>query len=305
MATTAAIIAAGAGAFLGSQSSQGGGGVGGVGFTNPAAPALGSLFGIAVGQRGKGRLFRQADFPGIFAFDPQPTSALGASIIEFMNNPIGLFLGEAAIGQALLGDATAIQARLAEAESIFSQISPFALEAAETGFRTDAGPIFDEAIRRLNVDILPQIAETVGGASGIRSFGVAEAGSRAAADLLGQASLADIGLAEAAANRRLSGIPLAGQVAGTQLALPFAFGQDVLSLGTGFRGVLEEAQARPLNVFGFLSGLGQNQQFLQQGFNPVSQTGQLLGTLASSIGSFGGGGGSNTSGFNPAFGGIG
>lgn len=282
MVITASALAAGVGAFAaGGGFSSSGGATGTSGFSDPSLPFRASLLGSIPGSRGKGRIFPGPDF-GIF-------TGAEEQIQDFLFNPVGLFPGEQGLLNTLLGSEEDIRARLQRAEDVFAELQPFALEAAETGFRTDAGPIFDEALRRLKTDFFPQIAETVGAQAGVSSSALIGAGAREGANLFGQAALADIGLAESAANRRLAGIPLAGQVAGTQLALPFAFGQDVLSLGGGFRNVIEEGRGRPLQGLGFLAGLG-NQQFIQQGFNPVSQTGQLTGALASFLGSAGGGG---------------
>lgn len=162
----------------------------------------------------------------------------------------------------------------------------FAGEQAATGFRTDATPAFNEAIRQLEQNILPQIAETAALNQGISSSAFGEQGARAARDLLGQASITQLGLDEAAAERRRSGIPTFANLIGAELSLAPSFASDILNLGTQGRNIERNIQASPLSVFSQLTGLGQNQQLFLPTSNPQGNTfTRILGTLSDIQGS--------------------
>lgn len=264
---------------------------------NPAfATLLGPIFGSQVLQ---GRNIR-----GIFD-DPNRQGILEGpefeqALRDFIFGGQGLFAGEQALTQGFLeGNQPFVD--LQRAQGQLDDLLSTTGNLVDTGFRTSAQPAFEEAERRLRTSVLPQIAETAGGLTGIGSSSFAEAGSRAGADLLGEAAVRQIGLNEAAATRRATAIPLLGNLIGTRLGLQPAFANDLLALGTGVRGVEDRLSGRPLQSFLQFAQLGNQQPFFVPGNNPQgSGTADLLGGLASALpgflGAIGGAGGAGAGG---------
>lgn len=85
-------------------------------------------------------------------------------------------------------------------------------------------------------------------------------------------------LGDNAQNRALQAIGLQQSLIGAQAALPFAFANDVFSLGNQARSVINQQNAAPLNTFLALNG--QSGPLLQQGFNPSGGgTADILGSI--------------------------
>lgn len=247
---------------------------------NPSFNSLLGLFGQKMGVHGHGSDAGQVYFarnkknPGIFG-------NLQSSISDFMNNPVGLYGGEQGVTQGLL-EGNQLQNLLGQTTGGLDQLLN-SNGGYQTGFRTSAAPIYQEGIRNFNQNILPSIAEMLGPQVGLRSQSFVDAAAREGANLMGQASLRDTELAEAAAGR----IPMAAQLLQTRGATPLAFANDTLSFGNSLRNLLESNRSRPLQVFQQLSGMAGpgSQGFLQQGYNPQGsgQASQMSG-LASSLG---------------------
>lgn len=278
------------------KASQGGGG-GGVSPLNPNFGIIKDLFGVKSGVHGHGADAGQMYFtknkknPGLFA-----GGDFQRSLQDLMYKSPGLFGGEKSIldqvtqadyANNLLGSTTSGLDQLLASNGGF-----------QTGFRTDATPIYNEANRRFQSSILPGIAEMIGPQVGLKSQSFIDAASREGANLMGEAALQNVNLQESAANR----VPMAAQLLQTRGALPFAFSNDLLSLGNNYRAIQKDIMSMPLQIFQALSqqsGPGA-QGFLQQGFNPQG-SGQagLLSSLATSLpgllksigGAYGGGGG--------------
>lgn len=141
----------------------------------------------------------------------------------------------------------------------------------ETGLPTDGTAYFNEAIRKLGTDIIPQLAEVSG--LGVQSGGFANNVTRESANLLGQASLANIDLAEAAANRRQQASTALAGLATAKQAIP-------LNTATQLSSLFGEEQGRTLDVFSRLMGLGNQQQYGAPSYNPYDPTsGYLSGGL--------------------------
>lgn len=246
---------------------------------NPGFNTLLDLFGSQLKTRGRVKgVFDDPNNVGVFE-DPQ----FKELIRQLVFNAPGQFQGERDITQGYL-ESDAPAADLLRAQEALSGLLASGKELSETGFRQSAQPAYDEAVRRLRANVLPEIAEIAGQQVGIQSSSFLDSANRAAADLLGEASLQQINLDESAANRRAGGLGLYNQLILSRLGLTPSFGNDLLALGSGVRNVINTQQSRPLNVFSALTGLGQNQPFGVSGFNPSgSGTSQLLGGLADAL----------------------
>lgn len=144
-----------------------------------------------------------------------------------------------------------------------------------TGNPTDGSAYFNEAIRRLQTEAIPNAAEVAG--MGAQSSGFASASGQASQDLLGQASLANIDLAEAAANRRLQASPLFASLLTSQVSAPLNAQTQMAGLGTNLSNIFRSEQERPLNIFQSLYGMGANPgQFVQPSYNPNDTTSSYL-----------------------------
>jgi hypothetical protein len=159
----------------------------------------------------------------------------------------------------------------------------------ETGLPTDGTAYFNEAIRKLKTDIVPQLAETSG--LGVQSDGFSNGVTRESANLLGQASLANIDLQEAATNRRAQGAAALANLSTARQAIP-------LSVANQLSALFGEEQGRPLAIFEKLFGLGNSQTFGTPSYSPYDPTSQYIsgaaGGLAGilgALGNWGGGGG--------------
>lgn len=207
---------------------------------NPARRDLNFLFGFGKHKRPrKGSIFG---------------NQFKDAVQDFTFNPIGLSQTEEDFFGQTLDDPTFLQGLFDSTFQDLGTARDFALDAAETGFRTDATPIFDEAIRRFNTDLIPELAETSG--LGVTSSGFIDTSQEAASELLGQASLAQVDLDEAAAARRFSAIPLFSQLSTAQSAFPTSFTSSLFDLGQQRRNLLETNRARPIDVFSSLFQLG-------------------------------------------------
>ena len=174
----------------------------------------------------------------------------------------------------------------------------------ETGLPTDGTAYFNEAIRRLGTDIIPQLAETTG--LGVQSGGYANQVARESANLLGQASLANIDLAEAATNRRQQAAAALATLAGARQSLPVNIASQLQSL-------FQTEQLLPLDIFQRLYSMGTQGPYAAPSYNPYDPTsaylaaGQgitgILGAL-SNIDFGGSTGGPSTPAFETDFGGL-
>jgi hypothetical protein len=281
MATIAAAVIAAAGSIgggiLSSKKSKGQDGF--VAPLNPGFNTLLDLFGAQLKTRGKVKgVFDDPNNEGVFESDD-----FKDAIRQLIFDAPGLFKGEADLTQGYLESGRPAE-DLERAQSALTGLLASGKELSETGFRQSAGPAYEEAVRRLKANVLPEIAEIAGQQVGISSSSFLDSSNRASADLLGEAALQQINLDESAANRRAGGLGLYNQLILSQLGLAPAFGNDLLALGTGVRNVINTQQSRPLNVFASLTGLGNSQPFGVSGFNPNgSGTTQLLEGLAGAV----------------------
>lgn len=224
--------------------------------------------------------------------DPAVASMFQQGILDFAFGAPGLSPLESLLAENLLGPESFFPGLLEESTDFLTELLEGPVgELVETGFRTDAGPIFEEAFRQFETRALPEAAERAGALFGVSSSPFIAAGTRAGQELFGQASAAQVALDEAAAARRLSGLPFAANLAGARLALPLGATQDVLSIGNLLRGIQSQQQGRPLDVFAQLAGLESRGPFVQQGFPTTSSTVQILQALANTLPATTGGGG--------------
>jgi len=257
-----------------------GGGLGGssggkqrVSLANPAGKVLGDLFGTRFTR--KGGFIRQGDPNAPFA-----SGNILPAIESYVYNPLVGTPQDLSSFRGLMQERPMVDIIRRGMEG-FSGLSDLGLLGAATGFETNADPIYQEAIRRFKTDVLPQVAETSG--LGLRSSGFEAMAGREAANLMGQAALRQTELSEAAAQRRMGLLPIAGQLQAAEAAFPLNIAADI-----------EAGSARPLTTFMGLAGLGNNMPFIQQGFPTTDRTSDMLsslGGLASLMGVLGSGGG--------------
>lgn len=201
----------------------------------------------------------------------------------------------------ILGGAEGIRSNLDSTYGFFDQSLNTLSQFNETGLPTDGTAYFNEAIRRLRNEAIPNAAETAG--LGVQSSGFANASAQASEDLLGQASLANIDLAEAATNRRLAAAPALATVAGAKQA----FGPNLALL---LHGLYSEEQGRPLNVFNQIMNMAASQNYGTPSYNPYDSSAQSIAAGGAGLAGifdalsnfdFGNGGGMTDSGAHQEF----
>ena len=258
---TLGVAAAGTAGALASSGNASGGSQR-LGLVNPGSRTLGDLFGTRFTR--KGGFIRQGDPNAPFA-----SSQILPAISQYAYNPLlGTQSDLAGLRNLFQTPGFGITDIVGRGMEGFRGLSDLSLEGAATGWETDASPIYNEAIRRFGADILPQIAETSG--LGLQSSGFEALAGREAAGLLGQASEQQVALREAAAQRRMGLLPIAGQLQAAEAAFPINVSRDV-----------EEGARRPLDIFLALMGQGNQTQLLQQGYPTQDSTTDLLGSLGS------------------------
>lgn len=256
-----ALAAAGtAGSILGSR---GGGNSPQVQLTNPSAMTLGQLFGNGF-TRSRGF----TPHP-MFADQPLTLAKLSPAINNYLYNPV---LGGNSDLQSLRDlfsqPGNGIADIIGRGMQGFEGLSNLSLLGAATGFGNSAQPAYQEAIRQFGTNILPQIAETSG--LGLQSSGFQNLAGREGANLLGQASQRQIDLDEAASQRMMQLLPIAGQLQAAQAAFPLNITNQ-----------LEQNSARPYEALLQMSGLGSpgNLGPMQIGQPTQDSTSNLIGSL--------------------------
>lgn len=263
----------------------------------PNSPLLGALFGTRLTPQGWDQSKKRGGLFGMGAKDLLEQSR------DFMFNAEGpsgaerglydSFLGGGGSG---MGQAGALFGNL---NSGFGDLVNRATNLADTGYRTDASPIYAEAMRRFKSESLPGIAELVGSKIGLNSQSFIDAASKEGANLMGQAALRQSELDESAAQRRMGALPTLGQFNLQRAAAPMSFLNDMMNLGTGYRNMLEAPKTRGMSMASSLLGMPMP-QMLQSSYNPAGSGGASgLASLASTLpgilqgmsGMFGGGGG--------------
>lgn len=198
--------------------------------------------------------------------------------------------------QTIVGDPALYAQNYQKSLGYLDQAVGTAAEANQTGLKTNGDAYFNEAIRQYMEKALPAAAETAG--LGVTSSGFQAAASKASQDLLGQASLANIDLSEAAANRRLQAAPLLQGLTAARQQLP-------LNLASDLTGLFNFEARKPLDTFAQLYTLGGN-NYSAPSYNPtntgaattaailqgLSGLGAGLGAIIKSAGSDNTGGGS-------------
>jgi hypothetical protein len=249
---------------------------------NPSFGILQNLFGVRMGQHkhgddaGQWYMARDKKNPGLFR-GPE----FQQSIRDYMFNSPGLTQGEQGLFDQLTGGDYA-QNLMGQTTGGLNDLLNMG-SGYQSGWRTNAQPIYQEANRNFQANMLPSIAEMIGPQVGLRSQSFIDAAAREGANLMGQAALKDVDLQESAAGR----IPMAAQLLQTRSALPFAFANDLMGIGQNYRNLKDSIATRPLQVFNQLSGMGSpgQQGFLQQGFNPQgSGQANLMSSMSSGLG---------------------
>ena len=169
-------------------------------------------------------------------------------------------------------------------EGLFSNLEalgPVVQDLVDTGFRTDAQPIIDQELRRFERETVPGVAQRFG--SALSGSGFQNDIAQAAADLGIDLGALQVGLDEAAAGRRITGLQAAPSIFAAPTAARFDIGGQLEAAG-GRERAREIAQipgATLAQSLGFLTGIE-----TQQGFKQTGGTGQPS-SFASILGSLG------------------
>lgn len=162
---------------------------------------------------------------------------------------------------SVLGGPTGVQDRMSGFFSGMENAVGTANELTSTGIPTDGNAYFDEAIRKLRTEVTPGLAETSG--FGTQGSGFLQGGYQAGQDLLGQASLANIDLQEAATNRRMQSAPLLATLLTAQNTVP-------ANIGTMLASVFEAERNKPMSLYEKLYSMSGNPgAFQQPSYNPT------------------------------------
>jgi len=244
---------------------------------NPYTGVLLNLFGIGAGT-GRGGVMVA---PGVFGFaDPlfQPSDF---NKLRDLLEPIGdygLVENVEDLVAKTFGNVGSVT------DFLRNTLQPAAEELARTGFRTDISPIREQALRQLKRETIPGIAEQYAGITGGFSSDFLNSITQAAGDVETQLGSLQTGLDEAAAQRRLQGLPLSALLSSSQVALPLAFGSDFLNI----LAQVQNAERQQQPGFNFLQGLGAilnlaPQQSIIQSQPTMSSLESTLRTLASTF----------------------
>ena len=234
--------------------------------TNPAFRELGFIFGK--GKQRKGSPFGTSLQDLVRNYSNDPTTYLPGT-----NTPLwsSIFGSGDQFAQTMAGLRSSV-------DNLGGAFQP-AIDTASlynaTGNPTDGSAYFNEAIRRLRTEAIPNAAEVAG--LGVQSSGFANAAGQASEDLLGQASLANIDLAEAAANRRLQASPLLASLLTSQVSAPLNAQTQLAGFGTNLSNIFNQERMGPLNLFQNLYQMGSNPgQFVQPSYNPTDPSAGYL-----------------------------
>jgi len=165
-------------------------------------------------------------------------------------------------------------------------VMPYALEAAKTGFRTDMSPIIAEEQRRYRDETLPMLKEQFAPATGLFATDFLGATGREGAAMGSRLGAQQVALDEAAADRRMQGIPLYSAMKQSNIAIPLNLATDFSALG----GMLDQSSdaGRLMSMLGLTANLAGGTTAVQPGYPGMSTT-SGLGALGSALGGAGGG----------------
>ena len=154
-------------------------------------------------------------------------------IIDYFLNPTKRTQAQINAESMLMDPNSGLQAQSDQYNAFFAQeIEPLIKDILQTGLRTDTQGIHDAAQREFQRDIVPQAMEGLAGGFGFGSSTGSNILAEASADLT--ASLADLEYKadEAAASRRMEGVPLSSNAYGGKAALTTGLA-DALSIAGG------------------------------------------------------------------------
>lgn len=265
-----ALGSTGASIYGASQAGKGGGG--GPVYPvnrNPAHYDLANLFGS---QKAANKLRKRAAAGNPSIFGDQ----FKQSVMDYMN-PSTFGPGGPQILSSLIGDPQQYLNNFQNSLGFLDQSVNTAAEANRTGLLTNGTAYFDEALRRYMNEALPAAAETAG--LGVTSSGFQATGQRAANDLFGQAALANIDLAESAANRRMQAAPLLQALTASRQALP-------LNLASQLTGLYNFEARKPLDTFAMLSNLGSQGPYAAPSYSPNDNSAATTAAILGGLGQF-------------------
>ena len=227
---------------------------------NPAVRQLNYLFGqptvTSFSSRGAPRTWYEGYAEGdVFG------TTLKDTIEKYLQDPRSMVPGtNVPLWQSLIGTGEDFANSQERFRSGMQGAVGTAAELTQTGIPTDGSSYFNEAIRRLGTEVTPMLAEQSG--FGTQGSGFLHGGYNAAQDLLGQASLANIDLQEAATNRRMSAAPLLSTLLAAEQSVP-------LNIGTMLSSISNSERLAPVSLFQSLMSSGSNQGPYQvPGYNP-------------------------------------
>jgi hypothetical protein len=164
-------------------------------------------------------------------------------------------------------------------------IIPIAQDLAQTGFKTDIQPAIDLAKLLFTQDFLPEAANYFSGITGLGSSDFGAAVAREAQRSATELAALDIQLSEAAAGRRVQGIPLLASAAVAPTSFGLNVASDIGNLGEAYR--LRRESTRPgARLFGALqtlTNLETSQRFFQPGYPLTSEYAGQMGNYAAAI----------------------
>jgi hypothetical protein len=155
-------------------------------------------------------------------------------------------------------------------------------ELARTGNPTDISSIIKAAQRRYQTEDLPAITQQYAPQTGLFSTDFQNASQRRLKDIETELGQLDYNAREAAAQRRVQGIPILSAMRQANVAMPVSYAQDAFNLGSQIEQLTPSA--RMFQQLGGLSNLASQQNYVQQGYSPFgsASNASLMG-LASAI----------------------
>jgi hypothetical protein len=185
------------------------------------------------------------------------------------------------------------QVFLDEATDYLRSLIPYAEDWAETGFKTDIQPIQDYAMRMFEREMMPTTVERFG--PNITGSGFQHAMGELMGDVSSKLGAMEVGLSEAAADRRMQGLtgPIQNIFTGP-MNLATAFATAAAQAGQNYMNRVDQARpgAALLGSLPMFANVDAMQGSIQGGFptsgtdwgNVGSAWGQVAGNIGSNVG---------------------
>jgi hypothetical protein len=171
--------------------------------------------------------------------------------------------------------------RIPRTMEVFDTAVNTAEEAARTGLLTDIAPLKDQAIRRLNREILPGLRER--NASQRFSSDAAMAETNAARDVATDLGALGAQLQESANQRRLAALGIAPTIAMSSATLPMNLSSDLLGQASTMRQLdnMSDPGKHMLAMLQGMQGTFSDQSYVMGGNNPAgSSTANMIEAIS-------------------------